>query len=291
MSLYHYTNINSLFSIINSKEIWATNSKYLNDLDDILHFKQIVLEQVEKNKTIMEQDYIIKYFERHFNNISKNVFVISFSLRPDLFNLWSYFAEDNGCNLSINDNAFMKYLGYYKHDGNLDSRSRFFCGVHGERILIDEKHNKSFKNINVGELLHGKVIYNDQIKRKMIKESFEEAIEEPERTFDEIELITELFIRNAYFFKKEGFESEDEYRVIFQLNEMIGTKEIVSYRSFKNMIIPYIRVSIDNTNIIDGIKVGPWENKERIKTSIEDFLIGNDFEPNVTCSELNIRKR
>ncbi|MDP8204182.1 MAG: hypothetical protein P9L95_06595 [Candidatus Tenebribacter mawsonii] len=38
----HYTNINSLISIISTGHFWASNSMFLNDKSEIIHLKNII---------------------------------------------------------------------------------------------------------------------------------------------------------------------------------------------------------------------------------------------------------
>ena len=38
----HYTNINSLISIISTGHFWASNSMFLNDEDEIIHIRKTI---------------------------------------------------------------------------------------------------------------------------------------------------------------------------------------------------------------------------------------------------------
>src|SRR5215813_9987824 len=38
--LYHYTGIQGLTGIIESRKLWATHYKFLNDSEEIIHFKE-----------------------------------------------------------------------------------------------------------------------------------------------------------------------------------------------------------------------------------------------------------
>lgn len=289
MSLVHYTDIQALFSILEKREIWATNSKYLNDKDELLHFHELVISAINNQiKNSKLRKIYEKLFKRYFESINKNVFLLSFSLNSDIFNMWSHFSKNNGINLSINEERLFKNLGYYKHDGKLDHSSKFYCGLRGELINPKEKESKKSINCNVGELIHGKVIYDDKVKIKIVEDVYQEINDNPEMNSYKEEIMTELLIRNAYFFKKQGFSSENEYRIVFQLANLID-QNLISHRIKNNLIIPFIKIKFSPEELISEVKIGPWDNRIDMKDSIEEYFNHIAFNCEVKFSNLNIR--
>ena len=57
--LYHYTNLQGLLGIINSKSIWASNSNYLNDDREFNHLFNLVSDYINVN--YFDDDYLSPY--------------------------------------------------------------------------------------------------------------------------------------------------------------------------------------------------------------------------------------
>lgn len=94
-SLFHYTNLNALISILRSECIvlWATNAAYLNDPTELKQGISIVNE--------------LEHTNFQFDDF-KNIYLTSFSNHKDSLVMWSqYGSHGNGCSIGISS----KYIG------------------------------------------------------------------------------------------------------------------------------------------------------------------------------------
>lgn len=100
-SLFHYTNLNALISILRSECIvlWATNAAYLNDPTELKQGISIVNEL--ENTNFKFDDF-------------KNIYITSFSQNPDSLVMWSqYGAHGKGCSIGISSKFIGKSFGTY----------------------------------------------------------------------------------------------------------------------------------------------------------------------------------
>lgn len=100
-SLYHYTNLNALISILRSECIvlWATNAAYLNDPTELKQGIAIVNES--ENTNFQFKDF-------------KNIYLTSFSRNADSLVMWSqYGAHGNGCCIGVSSKAIGNSYGEF----------------------------------------------------------------------------------------------------------------------------------------------------------------------------------
>lgn len=100
-SLYHYTNLNALISILRSECIvlWATNAAYLNDPTELKQGIAIVNEL--ENTNFQFDDF-------------KNIYLTSFSRNSDSLVMWSqYGAHGNGCSIGLSSKAIGDTYGKF----------------------------------------------------------------------------------------------------------------------------------------------------------------------------------
>ena len=45
--LYHYTSLEGLRGIVDSRTLWATDIRYLNDAQELHHFGQLVIAEID----------------------------------------------------------------------------------------------------------------------------------------------------------------------------------------------------------------------------------------------------
>lgn len=109
--LYHYTNAAALLGIITNREIWATETDFLNDPTEARFAADRVGERLEKlrqdsiegGRSVVEIDHVIRWFRRtYLGSSSRSVappyraFVTSFSRSDDVLTLWRNYAGPNG---------------------------------------------------------------------------------------------------------------------------------------------------------------------------------------------------
>ena len=86
--LYHYTSIEGLNSIINSRCVWASDCRYLNDQKELHDASEIFLSKFNgKKKEILSSAL-------HWHNISRLHCVFSLSRSPKVLSQWCVYGDD-----------------------------------------------------------------------------------------------------------------------------------------------------------------------------------------------------
>jgi len=116
--LYHYTSIEGLLGIIESKSVWATNVLYLNDASELNYavglFKRQILEFKKKSSNARSVENI--FFETLIENIVNLIpsdnfgfYVSSFSEEKDLLSQWrGYCPKGIGFSLGFKFNNLIE---------------------------------------------------------------------------------------------------------------------------------------------------------------------------------------
>jgi len=140
-TIYHYTNMQALLSIINSDNIvlWATHYKYLNDRDEI-----------KKGIDVMSEHFAIDEV------VLKNVFILALSRSVDDITMWLNYSDVyNGCILGFKKhklgiNSVQCFYGkeaavkYYSNNIRLLEKGSIRNFVGSNLINIDDSHKASF---------------------------------------------------------------------------------------------------------------------------------------------------
>lgn len=226
---YHYTSINSLYSIITSRELWLTNLKSSND----------------KSERYYTVNRMLKDMNEIINNSTDDNFKQYLSLLKKSFNIHmpeqrKYLKKSDGYSLSLTD----------KKD-NLSHWERYAVGYSGVCIGINmDKLNVSFKDyshFSITEL--EKILYSDEeILNKLMQicSRFYTLFEEQVRTYNEsfqkyIEQYGFIVLIIAYhklmnFAKNSYFADEHEFRLLFYPKTLMMKKDFLTMS--KNIIIP-----------------------------------------------------
>lgn len=123
--LYHYTSIAGLNGIINSRNVWVSDCRYLNDQKELSHAIDLFLGRFEENaKQILS-------LALHRHNSSRAHCVFSLSRSPHVLSQWRAYG-DNGRGAAIG--FYRKYLPGI---GNTPSRVLVDCIYDGHEDFLD----------------------------------------------------------------------------------------------------------------------------------------------------------
>ncbi|MDD2270983.1 MAG: DUF2971 domain-containing protein [Desulfuromonadaceae bacterium] len=229
--LFHYTSQSGLLGICSSKKIWATNLLYLNDRHEFSHatrMAQIILMRTLSNSDYMKLSLSQSYGSKFMCSTPDiGVFVTSFSEIGDLLSQW-----------------------------------RGYCGAEsGYSIGFDFSSLSEIAVAN--QMKFVKCIYDEEEQQKILKKIIDEVLEKnsliDEETVDSVgEEIFKAVYLAASIFKDKAFEEEREWRVV---SEVFSLKDYrTQFRTAKSTIVPFIDVSLNDTENCMGIKqiiVGP----------------------------------
>ena len=119
-TLFHYTNFVGLKGILQTRRLWLTDHKYLNDPSEIAHGKNNILNYIEKN--ITHNSNLQGFLKKTLADIidqGYKTFLTSFCQREDYLPAWRYYG-DNGAGFAIGFNK--KYFLRSDPSENIDKR-------------------------------------------------------------------------------------------------------------------------------------------------------------------------
>lgn len=98
---YHYTDINGFIGIMNNQELWASNTKFLNDKaegkEGLQLTKEIITEHLEKGGLNVYFECLNMDLQNVINSGSKeDIYSISFCRESDLLSQWRGYGKNGG---------------------------------------------------------------------------------------------------------------------------------------------------------------------------------------------------
>jgi hypothetical protein len=261
--LYHYTSLEGLLGIIESKSIWATNILYLNDASELNYSIKLLGEEINnvKEKISVDDKNIGKF--GFFNELIENIdifisnskvgfFVCSFSEENDLLSQWrGYCPGGIGFSIGFKLNELRK------------------CAQNITPCNYSEENQK-----NVLSKLINKISsqYDTEIKKLSWPGPWGEA---------ELKLFIDLlieFLEVAPTFKHPKFKAEKEWRIIKNV-QLHYIAKLIKFRAGQSMVLPYVEIPLpqeENHLRIDQIVVGPTHEPKLSKASVELLLISKE---------------
>lgn len=146
-TLYHYTTFDCLKNIIESKELWMTEYRYLNDASEVSYALKILAlliqeASVSSNNSLFWQRFSDTFLNNAANKL--NIYVASFCERKNYLPAWRWYANDGkGFSIGFRGNFFTDYR-----------KNSYGQGYKYEKIkYIKEEQNSNFKSL-ITELIH-----------------------------------------------------------------------------------------------------------------------------------------
>jgi hypothetical protein len=212
--LYHYTSIEGLMGILESRSIWLSDYQYLNDRREINHGADIIREVARKMLKKSNDKLVSKLLEAwivNLDNIEDRIFIASFSADGDSLSQWRAYGT--------------VALGFKVSD----------IAVHVNDIYIQsvEYNEEVQRNLAVTYLNHLCQAYKEDSSLNLIERS-------PDiyhRIIQLVELISS--------YKDASFMDERECRVIYIEDlDVIESLDLdrppKKYRANNSHIIPYV---------------------------------------------------
>lgn len=281
-NVYHYTNINALYEILTKKTLIVTNSEFLNDREEILYSIDLI---EDIYKSIPNGVINIQKLKEILVDSLKYKFILSFSLNKDSIALWGNYTNFEGYNIEIDLNNIIGSKGVLR------------------KYLIknDKRISKSDNAMLYGEAF-GKVIYEASIQRKILKNliiilnkalDVTTILDDNEREKLKEEVLTEI-IYYINLFKHPGFKQEEEYRLVYTLNDE-SYQRYIKFTNRNGVIIPYIEIVFVDVNDspkvpITAITIGPKTNMELAKKGLERLLESQHYNSKLKKLDIKILK-
>jgi len=243
MSIFHYTNVSAVYSILLNRSIWLTDLRFLNDSRE-LHDGIAVLSKILKKPQL-------GLFANH--NYKKNS--INY-LRNSISDRTIYGLDDNPIfifSFSRVENLLSQWRAYGGYAIEFDDKllSQELSGL--KQCVYDQKQKICSAKTAVTRAL-------DKISQEMGRN-------DGWLGFDSFDSLGEL-IELAATFKDEGFLEEQEFRIVIQTST---DDDSIKYSPKNNKLIPYLEKNI-SLNCIKAIHIGPMADQELAYTAMSSFV-------------------
>jgi len=258
--LYHYTTQRGLLGILDSKEMWATHTQYLNDQREFRHAISLVKDELHTMRadSARHNDHgLLELMEKVVDGMGGiNVCVCSFSEIGDSLSQWRAYGE---------------------------SASGFSIGFSGA-FLRSVSEDQNFWLVPV--------LYDESEQRELVRDVLNrflaESVSEPARirAFQ----IHGYLNRYAPILKHHSFSEEREWRIVS--HPLQSTHERFGYPPGTSMLVPHFRIPLTSPQrplAIEEVLVGPTPHSEQSERSVSGVLIRHGLMTPVRQSEVPYR--
>jgi hypothetical protein len=313
--LYHYTNWDGLVGILQSKTLWATHCKFLNDYSEIVFFRNKLIslliphvreacEELIKQIPSIEQyikqmgglDQVVKHeteviVDAQYGATGDEIYILSFCGQHEnpyinsngLLSQWRGYGTGGGFALIFNTQKIEEML-------NIEAKEYEYSSMHFCDLVYSDDENK-LKD----ELSEDLSIIASNVKKLIIGV----ATKKMDNILKDLESSYQPFVRCISRYKHYGFKEENEIRVVVlptvitqELLKLASRDSVTSKpekeRKFRNkngQFVPYVELfkSIDELPI-ERIIVGPHKEKEARVSALRVMLRNAKIE--ITCSDI-----
>ena len=240
--LYHYTSAAGLHGILDSRKMWATHVRFLNDpseLDYSIRLLRGVLAQYRTDGVSKPVDRLFADFDQDANLLEDggNAYAICFCAKGDVLSQWRAYGQGGGGYAIGFRSARMKF--------NLRGGPHFWLW----RVIYDEK-----KQVR---LLRGAI----DAAIKLISAQPRSVISDDLFIPNLAGVVRPVLANYCMTFKSSAFSEEQEWRAIYlSANANVDLK----FRPYGKVLIPYYALAIGRRNLddtfefpVDRIRYGP----------------------------------
>ena len=258
--IYHYTTLEGLKGIVETKKIWATAIRYLNDVSEMNLFIQYMHNWLSQN--IQNPVYPAVFDERMAKIVYdgwEDYYAISCSTVDDNLTLWSEFSGRLGCEIAFDESSL---IAWDRVDSNLEyigMKNVTYNYIESVPELVqkfNQLNTETFKDKNIDQMLEDRNaddLYNDILK-------------------------------SSIYYKMHQFTPEQEVRLAFYAENRIGMK----HRIRSGLIIPYIEIPI-KLDSIKYVKINPYNKDGLIFMSLNNFFKDKEVAPDILQSNIALR--
>jgi hypothetical protein len=272
--LYHYTNFTGLLGIVDSRALWASDIRYLNDSAELKHAADLIRTEITR-----------RIGEGH--------------TKPDLLNQfldWVTHRITNG---------HMLFASSFRSNGNLLSQWRGYSRL-GKGVSLGFDPGYILRCAEQQSFQIGKCIYSCKSQERLISQVID-AVEvlakehnagpnDQEKKGDYsyhsiFHMIESDLLRIAAILKHPSFREEEEWRIVSPvITDYV--KASVLFREGTSMLVPYIEFNLigqDNAPIdLEHLFLGPTPNITISMNSLTMLLSKNGIRPDKGISYCQI---
>ncbi|MDV6265071.1 DUF2971 domain-containing protein [Rhodococcus globerulus] len=292
-TLYHYTDANSLMSILRTQTLWATDAIYLNDSREIRYgikkFKKVLLSYQPVDELNGMDSTAVGKALAQINSIesslhdgnARRVYVTCFSAKSDSLSQWRGYGSSGGGFAIGFDRNLLGDLSY-KIESENDPLKILHLPISAEAEATDSHIVDPFDI----DIFNSKSIIGRQTtaaafpvgygskKAKLICDELVESIVEQEANASYMGQWPQLFTSSIALWKMclvkhKAFEDEREWRLV--MADFVQ-KPIPEFRSSATLgVVPYIVLNLPK-KAIKSIVVGPGRHAKLRAESVKQLL-------------------
>jgi hypothetical protein len=125
-TLYHYTSANGLIGIIQNREVWSTESNYLNDPSEVSFAGTVLISLLEQRIssdasqderltaqaaiTLLKRAYVDPNSREQYRE--DRAFITSFSRSDKSLTLWRMYSGRNGFSVGFDEDRLREWVGH-----------------------------------------------------------------------------------------------------------------------------------------------------------------------------------
>lgn len=256
--LWHYTSLSGFMGIVNSRTIYATDLRYLNDKEELLHartlMKEIWKELTQGTKDVPFRGLLDTLLEVLFGgdgtSSSLHVFVASFSTARDQLSQWrAYSGQASGvclgldlnhirserCRFNLDSFAPCIYENELKREMLKSGLTALLKQAEAASARVWPEFETEFKKVLASKpSIEGKEVAKSLVASHFGKRFIEVVLDEAMGTAYEL-------LRVAALMKHPSFYEEQEWRFVFPASKDADhNHDSRKYRRGETTLIPYI---------------------------------------------------
>lgn len=264
--LWHYTAANGLLGILSSDQLWATNTRFLNDSQEIAYGTDQAIGALATHNLDGRKPETCRFVRglgdpskpiiRDFLDRTLEVFVACFCSKGDLLSQWrAYAGQDSAGGYAIG----------FQLPGALPAWALSAPGGHGfalRRVLYNQAEQE--------KTLH------DLIQRMVGLLDVDPSDIERQNAFGKN--LVDGLVEAATWCKHPAFEEEQEWRIVYVRNNDLNPLQI-KHRINRGLVVPYVELTVPKrvgTNHeylpVARINCGPGPDPELKQLGLHDWL-------------------
>lgn len=254
--IYHYTSPGGLIGILQNGELWASSIHHLNDSSEMDYAFQLLKTRLKDRNVQMDEGRgeLFKAFERWIDSIkSVNVFIGSFSQRPNLLSQWRAYCPPGG--------GYSIGFSYEDLRPHLERQGfrliKCIYSAQDQLALVDKYIDWTLKEI---EAKNFDVTPQDELSAWL-------QLAKPASS------VAAKFLPIASALKDPAFEEECEWRIVSQVRKYTDAE--VYFRPGASFVVPYFKfklTSIEAPISFRDIYVGPTPHPDVARKSIQGLI-------------------
>ena len=255
--LYHYTDQKGLLGIIESRSLWASKIRHLNDTSEFLHGISVARSLLRENAESTTNNFTRKYCETLKGSLNRveeiNVFVVCFSASENLLSQWRAYSKDGiGYSLGF-DTALLERLSLKQ-------------GFRLAECIYDGKKQREV----VGQLVARHI---EEFRQSIATGAREDEVFTDAKIEQFWAKFSSDLIMISPLLKHGAFAEEKEWRLISVLKS--NRDPAYRVRDSRNFLIPYYIFSLEESPGVfelNSVIVGPCPDPRLASDGVTGLL-------------------